>query len=79
MNGRSTVSLPTIDDARRDGGHVDRHHRALCRHSKGFFPTEDTGFIAATVEGPSDISFAGMYDRQQQIAEIVRKDRRSIT
>src|SRR5215470_11292680 len=42
---------------------------------KGFFPTEDTGFIAATVEGPSDISFAGMYDRQQQIAEIVRKDR----
>jgi HAE1 family hydrophobic/amphiphilic exporter-1 len=42
---------------------------------KGFFPTEDTGFIAATVEGPSDISFKAMYDRQQEIAEIVRADR----
>jgi HAE1 family hydrophobic/amphiphilic exporter-1 len=42
---------------------------------KGFFPTEDTGFIAATIEGPSDISFKAMYDRQQEIAEIVRKDR----
>ena len=41
---------------------------------KGFFPTEDTGFIAATVEGPSDISFKAMYGRQQEIAEIVRKD-----
>src|SRR6266849_5600329 len=41
---------------------------------KGFFPTEDTGFIAATVEGPSDISFKAMYDRQREIAEIVRKD-----
>ena len=42
---------------------------------KGFFPTEDTGFISATVEGPSDISFKAMYDRQQQIAEIVRQDK----
>jgi HAE1 family hydrophobic/amphiphilic exporter-1 len=42
---------------------------------KGFFPVEDTGFIAATVEGPADISFKAMYDRQAQIAEIVRKDR----
>jgi HAE1 family hydrophobic/amphiphilic exporter-1 len=42
---------------------------------KGFFPTEDTGFISATVEGPSDISFKAMYDRQQQVAEIVREDK----
>jgi HAE1 family hydrophobic/amphiphilic exporter-1 len=42
---------------------------------KGFFPTEDTGFISATVEGPSDISFKAMYDRQQQVAEIVRQDK----
>jgi hydrophobic/amphiphilic exporter-1 (mainly G- bacteria), HAE1 family len=42
---------------------------------KGFFPTEDTGFISATVEGPSDISFRAMYDRQQQVAEIVRGDK----
>ncbi len=41
---------------------------------KGFFPTEDTGFIAATVEGPADISFKAMLDRQRQIAELVRSD-----
>jgi HAE1 family hydrophobic/amphiphilic exporter-1 len=41
---------------------------------KGFFPVEDTGFISATVEGPADISYAAMFDRQQQIAEILRKD-----
>ena len=41
---------------------------------KGFFPTEDTGFIAATVEGPADISFKAMTDRQREIAEIVRAD-----
>ncbi|MGZ9086809.1 MAG: efflux RND transporter permease subunit, partial [Rhodoplanes sp.] len=41
---------------------------------KGFFPTEDTGFIAATVEGPADISFKAMSERQREIAEIVRSD-----
>ncbi len=41
---------------------------------KGFFPTEDTGFVAATVEGPSDISFKAMYVRQQEVAELLRKD-----
>ena len=41
---------------------------------KGFFPVEDTGFINATTEGPSDISFKAMYDRQLQIAEILRQD-----
>jgi hydrophobic/amphiphilic exporter-1 (mainly G- bacteria), HAE1 family len=41
---------------------------------KGFFPTEDTGFINATVEGPSDISYFGMYGRQQDVAEALRKD-----
>jgi len=41
---------------------------------KGFFPTEDTGFISATVEGPSDISFKAMYVRQQEVAELLRKD-----
>ena len=40
---------------------------------KGFFPTEDTGFIAATTEGASDISFQAMVERQRQVAEIVRK------
>ncbi len=41
---------------------------------KGFFPAEDTGFINATIEGPSDISFKAMYDRQQQVAELIRQD-----
>src|SRR5499427_7812744 len=41
---------------------------------KGFFPTEDTGFISASTEGGSDISFQGMVDLQRQVAEIVRSD-----
>src|SRR2546421_5823445 len=41
---------------------------------KGFFPIEDTGFVFSTVEGPSDISFKAMQDRQREIAEIVRQD-----
>src|SRR5205085_184132 len=32
---------------------------------KGFFPTEDTGFIAATTEGASDVSFTAMVERQR--------------
>src|SRR5262249_46955086 len=41
----------------------------------GFFPTEDTGFIFATVEGPSDISFKAMLERQRDIAAIVQRDK----
>jgi HAE1 family hydrophobic/amphiphilic exporter-1 len=41
---------------------------------KGFFPTEDTGFIAATTEGASDISFPAMVERQRKVAEIVKND-----
>ena len=39
---------------------------------KGFFPIEDTGFISVTVEGPADISFHAMRERQHAIAAIVR-------
>jgi HAE1 family hydrophobic/amphiphilic exporter-1 len=42
---------------------------------KGFFPTEDTGFIAATIEGASDSSFKAMFGRALTIAEIIRKDK----
>jgi HAE1 family hydrophobic/amphiphilic exporter-1 len=42
---------------------------------KGFFPVEDTGFINVTTEGPSDISFKAMYDRQLEIADILGRDR----
>jgi HAE1 family hydrophobic/amphiphilic exporter-1 len=41
---------------------------------KGFFPTEDTGFISASTEGGSDISFLGMVAMQRQVAEIIRND-----
>ena len=42
---------------------------------KGFFPVEDTGFIFGSVEGPSDISFQAMYERQQKVAAIVQADK----
>jgi HAE1 family hydrophobic/amphiphilic exporter-1 len=42
---------------------------------KGFFPTEDTGFISASTEGSSDISFAQMAVLQRQVAGIIRADK----
>jgi HAE1 family hydrophobic/amphiphilic exporter-1 len=42
---------------------------------KGFFPTEDTGFISASTEASSDVSFAQMAVLQRQVAEIVRSDK----
>src|ERR1700730_1370014 len=41
---------------------------------KGFFPTEDTGFVSVTIEGRADISFEEMMKRQQEIAELIRAD-----
>jgi hydrophobic/amphiphilic exporter-1 (mainly G- bacteria), HAE1 family len=41
---------------------------------KGFFPPEDTGFILAWTEGPTDVSFQGMVERQKQIADIILRD-----
>jgi hydrophobic/amphiphilic exporter-1 (mainly G- bacteria), HAE1 family len=42
---------------------------------KGFFPTEDTGFIAGSTEGASDVSFAQMAVLQRQVAQIIREDK----
>ena len=42
---------------------------------KGFFPTEDTGFIAGSTEGATDISFPAMAALQAKVAEIVRNDK----
>jgi HAE1 family hydrophobic/amphiphilic exporter-1 len=42
---------------------------------KGFFPTEDTGFIAASTEASSDVSFDQMGVLQRQVAAIVRADK----
>jgi HAE1 family hydrophobic/amphiphilic exporter-1 len=42
---------------------------------KGFFPTEDTGFIAASTEASSDVSFDQMMVLQRQVSAIIRKDK----
>ena len=39
-----------------------------------FIPSGDSGRIIASVEGPQDISFAAMRERQQQISRIIRDD-----
>jgi HAE1 family hydrophobic/amphiphilic exporter-1 len=41
---------------------------------KGFFPTEDTGLLRASTEGPPDTSFEAMAVRQQRVAAIVKAD-----
>jgi hydrophobic/amphiphilic exporter-1 (mainly G- bacteria), HAE1 family len=41
---------------------------------KGFFPPEDTGFLAGVTEGPTDTSFEAMSERQRRVVEIVRAD-----
>ena len=42
---------------------------------KGFFPSEDTGFIAATTEAATDTSFDAMVARQSRVAAIIRADK----
>ena len=42
---------------------------------KGFFPTEDTGFMLGITEGATDISFPAMAERQRKVADLVRADR----
>jgi HAE1 family hydrophobic/amphiphilic exporter-1 len=41
---------------------------------KGFFPDEDTGFLAGSTEGNSDVAFPAMVDLQQKVAKIVMND-----
>jgi HAE1 family hydrophobic/amphiphilic exporter-1 len=41
---------------------------------KGFFPTEDTGFLQASSEGPTDTSVAAMAERQKAVVNIVQND-----
>ena len=41
---------------------------------KGFFPTEDTGFLTASSEGPTDTSVSAMAERQKAVVEIVSAD-----
>ena len=41
---------------------------------KGFFPVQDTGVILGISEGPQNISFSAMSQRQQQLARAILKD-----
>jgi multidrug efflux pump len=41
---------------------------------KGFFPTEDTGAISGSVQGPQDSSFPAMNNAIQQIGGVIKKD-----
>jgi multidrug efflux pump len=41
---------------------------------KGFFPVQDTGVILGVSEGPQDVSFAAMAQRQRDLAAVILKD-----
>jgi multidrug efflux pump len=41
---------------------------------KGFFPVQDTGVIQGISQAPEAISFAGMAEKQQEIARVILKD-----
>jgi len=41
---------------------------------KGFFPTEDTGYVIGITEGATDISFPAISQLQRKVAEVVRAD-----
>ena len=42
---------------------------------KGFFPSEDTGFIFATTEARPDVSFIALSEMQRKVADIIRADK----
>src|SRR6202140_4006415 len=42
---------------------------------KGFFPQQDNGIVAGTVESGQDVSYASMVERVHQIAKVVVADR----
>ncbi len=41
---------------------------------KGFFPVQDTGVILGVSEGPQDVSFLAMAQRQQALADVILRD-----
>jgi hydrophobic/amphiphilic exporter-1 (mainly G- bacteria), HAE1 family len=42
---------------------------------KGFFPTEDTGYLIGITEGKTDIAFPAMVEHQRKVADIIRADK----
>src|SRR5262245_41648316 len=41
---------------------------------KGFFPSEDTGFISGSTEAAADVSLSAISGLQSRVADIIRKD-----
>ncbi|HET9902496.1 MAG TPA: efflux RND transporter permease subunit [Xanthobacteraceae bacterium] len=41
---------------------------------KGFFPTEDTGYVIGITEARTDIGFPSMVEHQAKVADIIRAD-----
>ena len=41
---------------------------------KGFFPVQDTGVILGITEGPENVSFTSMAERQQKLAKVILED-----
>ena len=41
---------------------------------KGFFPVQDTGVIQGISQASQSISFAGMAEKQKELAEIILQD-----
>jgi HAE1 family hydrophobic/amphiphilic exporter-1 len=41
---------------------------------KGFFPTEDTGYVIGITEGSTDVSFPAIVQLQRKVADLVRSD-----
>jgi multidrug efflux pump len=41
---------------------------------KGFFPVQDTGVILGITEGPENVSFTSMAERQQKLAKVILQD-----
>ncbi|MET0343782.1 MAG: multidrug efflux RND transporter permease subunit [Polyangiales bacterium] len=41
---------------------------------KGFFPSQDTGFVLGVTEAPPDVSFPRMMALQREVADAVRRD-----
>jgi len=42
---------------------------------KGFFPSEDTGYINGITEAATDISYPAMSELQRKVADIIRRDK----
>jgi len=41
---------------------------------KGLFPQQDTGLILGVTQAPPDVSFAAMSEKQQAVADVIRRD-----